>query len=237
MMETKVSARPNEKLGDTRTLSARYIDRLYELVSPIYSAWVSVGSLGAFPGVYRSAAATLRLRAGETVFDLCCGTGLMLPYLAAAVGPEGRVVGIDRSLGMLRQAQLLSERHGIKNVDFIHSDLAQFRPEQPMDAAIVCIALSCIPDCETILQGLMTYLKPGGRIVVVDAFINEGRWYFAITNLYNRIKGFLIQAHPDNGIRQVLRRDVVDYEEKLVHLGMYAIVSGARGDGSAVGPA
>jgi ubiquinone/menaquinone biosynthesis C-methylase UbiE len=213
---------------DSPTWSARYIDRLYQIVAGIYPAYVTIGSLGAFPGLYHRACAALRLRPGDTVFDLCCGTGLLIPHLAAAVGPHGSIVGVDRSPAMLRQARLLSQHLEIEIVRFIQSDLAQFRPERPMDAAITCIALSCIPDCENILSGLLPFLRPGGRLVVVDSFINKGRWYYAISNLYNRTKGVLIQADPENGIRDVMRQQLFDYEEKLIHLGVYSLLSGSR---------
>ena len=68
--------------------------------------------------------------------------------------------------------------------------------------------LSCIPDCEAILRKIIRSLRPGGRIVVVDSFLNRGRWYFPLTNLINRTKGILLQARPDNGMRAVMRDEL-----------------------------
>ncbi len=42
---------------------------------------------------------------GDIVVDLGCGTGLNFPALAAAVGREGLVVGVDRSAEMLAMAR------------------------------------------------------------------------------------------------------------------------------------
>ena len=53
----------------------------------------------------RTAAQALRLQKGESVIDIGTGTGLTLPYLAAGVGPTGRVVGLDRSASMLDGAR------------------------------------------------------------------------------------------------------------------------------------
>jgi ubiquinone/menaquinone biosynthesis C-methylase UbiE len=219
---------PVERMADGRNWSARYIDRLYRAVAGIYPAYVTIGSLGAFPALYRRAAAALRLRPGDTVFDLCCGTGLMIPHLAAAVGPQGRIVGIDRSSAMLRQARLLAQRQRIGTVEFLQCDLAHFRPDRTVDAAISCIALSCIPDCEAILRNIIRSVRPGGRIVVVDSFLNHGRWYFPLGNLFSRAKGVVIQARPNNGMRTVMRSELVNYDEETVHLGIYSIISGAR---------
>jgi ubiquinone/menaquinone biosynthesis C-methylase UbiE len=224
------------RMTDARTWSARYIDRLYEAVARVYPAYVTIGSLGAFPAVYGRAAAALQLRPGETVFDLCCGTGLMIPHLAAAVGPQGRIVAVDRSSAMMRQARLLALRHRIGTVEFIQCDLGQFRADRTVDAAIACIALSCIPDCEEILRNFIRSVRPGGRIVVVDSFLNRGRWYFPLTNLINQAKGIVIQACPSNGMRAVMRHELVDYHEEIVHLGIYSIISGTRPDEAALGP-
>ena len=55
----------------------------------------------------------LQLEAGECVLDAGCGTGLLADDMAALVGPDGRVAGVDISKGMLmladgRRADLLA---------------------------------------------------------------------------------------------------------------------------------
>src|ERR1700691_6656374 len=47
----------------------------------------------------------LGLRTGGTVIDLACGTGLNFPLLQQAVGPGGRIVGVDLTDAMLARAQ------------------------------------------------------------------------------------------------------------------------------------
>ena len=47
-------------------------------------------------------------RAGTAALDIACGTGLVLLDAAAAVGPSGRVVGVDLSAEMLKRARLLA---------------------------------------------------------------------------------------------------------------------------------
>ena len=59
------------------------------------------------PGEHSRASAVehLQLCDGDSVAEIGCGTGISLPYLADAVGPSGRVYGVDLSPGMLQRAQ------------------------------------------------------------------------------------------------------------------------------------
>ena len=47
----------------------------------------------------------LDTRPGEVVADVACGSGAMLPALAARVGTRGRVIGIEQSDEMLALAR------------------------------------------------------------------------------------------------------------------------------------
>lgn len=66
--------------------------------------------------VYRSGRVAgidlLQLQRGDVVLDVGCGTGLNLPLLAAAVGPTGLVIGLDRSPQMLAVARTVSPAPG-----------------------------------------------------------------------------------------------------------------------------
>ncbi len=52
------------------------------------------------------------LRPGMAVLDVACGTGLVLLDAAAAVGPSGRVAGVDLSAQMLKQVSPAFPRVG-----------------------------------------------------------------------------------------------------------------------------
>jgi SAM-dependent methyltransferase len=54
---------------------------------------------------YEHAVAELQPRPGGVALDIGCGTGRALPYLRAAVGPRGTVVGLDLTVQMLGEAR------------------------------------------------------------------------------------------------------------------------------------
>ena len=72
----------------------------YDFISPLYD----IGATGS-GRPRREAVAQLRLEPGNTVLDIACGTGLNFPFIEAGIGPEGLLIGLDYSTGMLAKAQ------------------------------------------------------------------------------------------------------------------------------------
>src|SRR5438128_11106092 len=60
-------------------------------------------------GIRPRAVNRLDLKFGDRVLEVGCGTGRNLPFLSRAVGPDGRVYGIDLSEGMLAEARSACE--------------------------------------------------------------------------------------------------------------------------------
>lgn len=82
----------------------------YQLGARWYEA-LSLEALLYYRGGRRAAVQLAALAPGERVLDVGRGTGLTLESLVGAVGPGGRVTGIDSSPSMLRQAAGLVQRH------------------------------------------------------------------------------------------------------------------------------
>jgi ubiquinone/menaquinone biosynthesis C-methylase UbiE len=101
---------------------------------------------------------------GATVVDLGCGTGLSLPYLVGAVGPEGRVIGVDASPDMLAIARRRVERGGWRNVDLVEAFAHEWRPDEPVDAVFACSVNQLLGSAE-VMRNAVSWLRPGGRIV------------------------------------------------------------------------
>jgi len=98
------------------------------------------------------------------------GAGFNLPYLLACVGPEGKIVALDYSEGMLAAAQRKAQRHGWKNVNFVKADATQMDMEANiLDGAICTFGLSAMPGELGALQRVAKAMKPGARFVAFDA--------------------------------------------------------------------
>jgi ubiquinone/menaquinone biosynthesis C-methylase UbiE len=59
------------------------------------------------------------VQSGQTILDIATGTGLVAIPVAQAVAPEGSVIGVDMSAGMLAQAKVKIVAEGINNLKLI----------------------------------------------------------------------------------------------------------------------
>ncbi|RXK51683.1 class I SAM-dependent methyltransferase [Halorientalis pallida] len=111
----------------------------------------------------------LALDPGERVLELGCGPGTNFEALRERVGPEGTVVGVDYSTGMVASARETISEAGWGNVHAVRADAATLPVAGPFDAAYAAMSLSAMPDPEAVLDATRSVLAPGGRVAVLDA--------------------------------------------------------------------
>jgi SAM-dependent methyltransferase len=110
------------------------------------------------------------VRAGETVVEIGCGTGPLLPKLVEAVGPDGRVIGIEPEPTL---AGIARER--MAEV----ADRCEIRVERGSDTTLadgiadVCIAQTVLchlppPELQATLARMQELTRAGGRVVSAD---------------------------------------------------------------------
>ncbi len=107
--------------------------------------------------------------------DLGSGRGAFTLALADLVGPGGRIYSIDKDGGALReQEQALRGQFPDVPVQSIRADFTRPLDLPPLDGIVMANALHFHRDKEPIVRRLCGYLKPGGRLILVEYNADHG---------------------------------------------------------------
>lgn len=109
----------------------------------------------------------LGLTAGMRVADIGSGSGLFTRPIAAAIAP-GTAFAVDIDPALLAIVDRSAREAGLKNVTIVTAALDDPKLPEPVDLAFVCDTLHHIQNQGAWLKRLKTYLKPGGRVAVID---------------------------------------------------------------------
>jgi ubiquinone/menaquinone biosynthesis C-methylase UbiE len=135
----------NSKVGDTW---ARMQERLDLSFTPLTEALLALAAP----------------QAGEQVLDVGCGTGEISLVIAAAVGEEGGVLGLDISEQMLARARQRAEEL-LSHAEFRSADAANFDDEGDFDLIVSRFGVMFFNDPEAAFANLHARATSGGRLV------------------------------------------------------------------------
>jgi ubiquinone/menaquinone biosynthesis C-methylase UbiE len=128
----------------------------------------STSAEASFQAYKRRMLELLDLREGHQALDAGCGTGDDARTMALAVGPGGRIVGIDNSQAMIAVAQQRAAGTGFP-VEFRVEDVLHLPfAAESFDACRADRSLMHVPDPRLALAEMMRVTRRGGRIVVYE---------------------------------------------------------------------
>lgn len=108
---------------------------------------------------------------GNTILDLGCGPGFVTKELAYLVGPEGKVIGVDKSEVYLNHLNQIALDHQLENIELHHKDFIEMElPAASVDHIYHRWALAWISEVDDIVSKMVSYLRPGGTIVSHEYF-------------------------------------------------------------------
>ena len=113
--------------------------------------------------------AAMGISAGQTVADLGAGTGYFLPHLARAVGPRGKVIGLDIEPDMVRYMRERIAREGLVGASASVVPLDDpGLPAGTIDRVLIVDTWHHIDGRAAYAAKLRGVLAPGGAVFVVD---------------------------------------------------------------------
>lgn len=147
-----------ERITNIYRQRAKFYDLVEKLFNIIFGAW----------SYRKRAVKALNLQAGDTVVDLCCGTGLNFSLLQETVGSKGKIIGVDLTDGMLSQAQKRVEDNDWSNVELVLGDAASYQFPTRIDGIISTWAITLVPEFERAIENGCQALSAGARWVILD---------------------------------------------------------------------
>ncbi len=144
------------------------------------------------------------LKAGETVLDLGSGAGFDCFIAARAVGPTGRVIGVDMTPEMISRARRIADGNESTNIEFRLGEIEHL----PVATASVDVIISnCVinlsPDKPAAYREAFRVLKPGGRLTIAD-IVRTGPMPDAVRDNPDMLSGCVSGAEEPDMLRAIL---------------------------------
>jgi len=146
------------------TLQPERVRDMFDRISPSYDRMNLLMSMGRDGRWRRLGVRASRAQPGDAALDVCCGTGDFAVELRRAVGPSGRVVGLDFSPQMLEVA-----RRKCSAVEWQQGDaLALPFADGEFAAACVGFGVRNLSDHRRGFAEMARVVRPGGRVVCLE---------------------------------------------------------------------
>ena len=227
--------------GDERR---RFLTRIFDDTAADYDRIERLLAFGSGPWYRRAALQRAGLDAGAQVLDVGIGTGLVAREALTLIGPAGRLIGVDPSVGMMAEARL----PGVQ----LLQGRAEAIPQPDASSSFVSLgyALRHIDDLSAAFAEFHRVLQPGGRVLLLEISKPASRWGTLLLKAYMRLVVPLLArlvskqrdtAHlwryywdsieacvPPDRIVQALRNAGFEQVERHVELGIFSEYRGTK---------
>ena len=180
------------------------------------------------------AVAHMDIRPDDVVLDLGVGTGCSLDYYP----PHGRIVGVDLSSGMLREARKKIARRGLQFATVFQADAMRLPfKDSTFDHVFISHVISVVSDPYRMIREAQRVAKVGARMVIVNHFQSTNRFIAMVEKLLCPLCTKL-GWRSDLGLQDLVRRTgvEVDYRYKLESLDLWetVVITNSKGEAAAV---
>jgi ubiquinone/menaquinone biosynthesis C-methylase UbiE len=111
----------------------------------------------------------LKLKPGDKVADIGAGTGAFSLPFAKTVGPSGKIYAVDIDAGLLDYIAQKAKKERVENIVTVQGEFSDPKlPARDVDLAFFHDVLHHVESREAYLKALATYMKPAGRIALIE---------------------------------------------------------------------
>lgn len=129
-----------------------------------------------------------RIAGRHTVLDIASGAGEPALTVAALVGSEGRVCGVDPAPEMVAAARRGADHLGFKNVQFdvAFADHLPF-PDNTFDAVISRFGVMFFPSPRDAVREMLRVLKPGRKLALAAwHYVERNPFFYAVKQIIDQ---------------------------------------------------
>ncbi len=186
--------------GPRSPMDADAVRAAYKRWAGSYDNWFGLASRHA----RAAAVAAVNATPGAQVLEVGVGTGLALPMY----GADKRVTGIDLSKDMLAKANARVNALGLRNITALHEMDAEATgfEDQQFDIAVAMFVASVVPNPRALAAELRRVVKPGGTIMFVNHFAQDGGIVWWIERALAPASS-LLGWHPDFKLGHIFSSD------------------------------
>jgi phosphatidylethanolamine/phosphatidyl-N-methylethanolamine N-methyltransferase len=165
----------------------------------------------------------LNIRPDDLILDLGIGTGVSLNYYPLDCG---RVIGVDLSAGMLREARKKIRERGLSRAAVFQANALQLPfADSTFDHVFISHVITVVSDPYKLVQEAQRVAKPGARIVIVNHFQSTNR-FIALFEKWLCPLCTKLGWRSDLALNDLIRRTgvEVDYRYKLESIDLWETV-------------
>jgi demethylmenaquinone methyltransferase / 2-methoxy-6-polyprenyl-1,4-benzoquinol methylase len=140
-----------------------FVDDMFDEGAPAYEWVCRVMSLGTGGQYRKQALRAAGLEPGMRVLDVATGTGLVLRPASELSGGRSLTIGLDPSVGMLRECRKRSAALLVQG----RGEALPFRDEH-FDMVSMGYGLRHVADLHALFREYRRVLKPGGRVLLLE---------------------------------------------------------------------
>jgi phosphatidylethanolamine/phosphatidyl-N-methylethanolamine N-methyltransferase len=158
----------------------------------------------------------------DRVLDLGIGTGVSLNFYP----DRGRIVGVDLSAGMLREARKKIEERRLRHATVFQADALRLPfADDTFDHVFISHVISVVSDPYKLVMEAQRVAKPGARIVIVNHFQSTNR-FIALIEKWLCPLCTKLGWRSDLALQDLIQRTgvTVDYRYKLDSIDLWETV-------------
>jgi arsenite methyltransferase len=149
----------------------------------------------------------LKIAPGHKIADVGSGDGPFVFQLAEQAGDTGVVYAVDINAKALLKVERLAKKREVGNVRTVLAAEVDPKIPEPVDLVFISSTLHHIKDRPDYLRTLRRYLKPAGRIAVIDPIDRWPPFHGRMKYTLDELDGWMRGA----GFRRAEKHDFVPH--------------------------